>query len=406
MPHIAFFVLPVPGHMNPSLGVAEELVARGHRVTYALPEAPEDIAGRAKRVGAEVVTYPMDQERFRAHMVPQQNSDEYTDKGEILRILQWLLEMTDETVEPLERSFREDRPDVIVNDPSSFWTGRILADRWGIPVIRSTPTYAANEHWSMQPDAEAAGLPDDPALLSLVGGIDQLLRAQGMDEDAGTFTGRIHGGPALLYMPRHFQYAGETFDDQHHFVGPCAPRASLHGTWEPPGDGRPLVMVSMGTLYNKQPDFFRACVEAFRDEPWNVLLVLGGGLAPEDLGALPDNVQVRDFVPLAEVFPHTALVVNHGGLSTAMEAFSYGVPVLAVPVMTEPRATARRIAELGLGAQLPPKATAADLRATARRVLADDGIRDRLRQMRERIRTAGGATAAATVVEELLPAPS
>lgn len=163
-------------------------------------------------------------------------------------------------------------------------------------------------------------------------------------------------------------------------------------------------MVSMGTLYNKRPEFFHACVEAFRDEPWNVLLVLGGGLAPEDLGPLPDNVRVRDFVPLADVFPHTDLVVNHGGMSTAMEAFSYGVPVLAVPVMTEPRATARRIAELGLGAQLTgAQVTAANLRETALRVLADDGTRERLRQMRARIQRAGGATAAATVIEDLLP---
>lgn len=176
MAHIAFFILPVPGHVNPTLGVAEELVARGHRVTYALPE---DIAERAVRVGAKVVEYPMDKERFRTHMVPQQNSDEYTDKDEILRVLEWLLDMTRQTVAPLERHFTGDRPDVIVHDPSSFWVGRILADRWGIPAIRSTPTYAANEHWSMQPDAEAAGPPDEPALRDLVAGIDGLLREQG-----------------------------------------------------------------------------------------------------------------------------------------------------------------------------------------------------------------------------------
>ncbi|MFG2142321.1 macrolide family glycosyltransferase [Streptomyces sp. NPDC048650] len=402
MAHIAFFILPVPGHVNPTLGVAEELVARGHRVTYALPE---DIAGRARQVGAGVVTYRMDKERFRTHMVPQQNSDEYSDKGEILRSLEWLLEMTERTAEPLARHFADDLPDVIVNDPSSFWTGRILADRWGISAIRSTPTYASNEHWSLHPDAEAAGPPDDPALLELIDRIDRLLRGQGVADDAGTFTGRIHSGPALLYMPRHFQYAGETFDDQHHFVGPCAPHTSFHGTWEPPHDGKPLVMVSMGTLYNERPEFFRACVEAFRHEPWNVLLVLGGGLTREDLGPLPDHVQVRDFVPLGEVFPHTDLVVNHGGMSTAMEAFSYGVPVVAVPVMTEPRATARRIAELGLGTQLSePDVTAAELRDTARRMLADDEIPERLRQMRELIRAAGGPGAAATVIEGLVPA--
>jgi demethyllactenocin mycarosyltransferase len=402
--HIAFFILPVPGHVNPTLGVAEELVARGHRVTYILPE---DIAERALDIGAAVVTYPLDKERFRTHMVPQQNSDEYTDKGEILRVLEWLLDMTGRTLAPLEGHFSDDRPDVIVNDPSSFWTGRILADRWDIPAIRSTPTYAANEHWSMQPGAEAAGPPDDPGLHELVSGIDRLLRDQGIEGDANTFVGRVHSGPALLYMPRHFQFAGETFDDQHHFVGPCAPRTPIHGTWKPPLDGRPLVMVSLGTLYNQRPEFFRTCVEAFRDEPWNVLLVLGGGLAPEELGPLPEHVHVRDFVPLADVFPHTSLLVNHGGMSTAMEAFSHGVPVVAVPVMTEPRATALRITELGLGAQLLDQdVTAANLRDTALRVLTDDGIRDRLRQMRTLIHAAGGAAAAATVIEELLPAHS
>ncbi|ARZ67330.1 glycosyltransferase [Streptomyces sp. HU2014] len=402
MAHIAFFILPVAGHVNPTLGVAEELVARGHRVTYALPEG---IADRAVRVGADVVTYPLDKERFLAQMVPRQDADAYTDEGEFLRVLEWLLDMTRATLPLLEPHFAADRPDVIVNDPSSLWTGRLLADRWDIPVIRSTPTYAANEHWSLHPPVDSAEPPDDPELHELLARIGRLLEEEGAKGDLAAFTEVLHGGPALLYMPRSFQYAGDTFDDRHHFVGPCSPKAAFHGTWEPPLDGKPLVMVSLGTLYNERPEFFRTCVEAFRDEPWNIVLVLGGGLTPEQLGPVPGNVQVHDFVPHGDVLPHASLVVNHGGMSTAMDAFSHGVPVVAVPVMPEPRATARRITELGLGAMLlTSEVTAGTLRDTARRVLADPGVHDRLRAMGERIREAGGPAAAATAVEGLLPA--
>ncbi|MFE2052956.1 macrolide family glycosyltransferase [Streptomyces sp. NPDC059459] len=402
MAHIAFFILPVAGHVNPTLGVAEELVARGHRVTFALSE---DLAERARLIGAEVVTYPVDRQRFLDQMVPRQDADEYTDEDEFTRVLEWLLDMTARTMEPLERHFAENRPDVVVNDPSSLWTGRLLADRWGIPVIRSTPTYAANEHWSLHPPVDSAEPPDDPELHKLLARIERLLEEQGVEHDLAGFTGVLHGGPALLYMPRSFQYAGETFDEQHHFVGPCPPRTAFHGEWSPGDeDGRPLVLVSLGTLYNDRPDFFRTCLEAFGDEPWNVLLVLGGGVPAADLGPLPGNVRVTDFVSLRDVLPHTAVVVNHGGMSTAMEVFSHGVPVVAIPVMPEPRATARRIVELGLGDQLlNSELTAESLRATVRRVLADPAVPGNLRRLREQITAAGGAPAAADAIEGLLP---
>ncbi|MEU4890675.1 MULTISPECIES: glycosyltransferase [Streptomyces] len=400
MAHIAFFILPAAGHVNPTLGVAEELAARGHRVTYALPE---DMADRAVRVGARAVTYPLDRERFRADMVPKEESDEYTDEGEFLKVLEWLLDTTADTLPLLESAFAEDRPDVVANDPSTFWTGLLLAGKWDIPVIRSTPSYASNEHWALHPPFEPGAAQVDPALIELTARAEKLLKEHGTTSDPVAFAATVQSGPGLFYMPRYFQYAGETFDDRHHFVGPCAPRASFHGTWQRPEDGRPLVMVSLGTIYNERPGIFRACVEAFRDRPWNILLVLGGGLGAGDLGPLPENVLVRDFVPLGDVLPHTDLLVNHGGTSTAMEALAHGVPIVAMPEMPEPRATARRIAELDLGDWLlPGEVTAEKLSGIAQRVLTDDRIRKGLDRMRGEIRRAGGPAVAADVIEGLL----
>lgn len=49
--HIAIFSFAAHGHVNPSLEVIRELVARGHRVTYAIPPA---FADKVARTGAEV----------------------------------------------------------------------------------------------------------------------------------------------------------------------------------------------------------------------------------------------------------------------------------------------------------------------------------------------------------------
>ena len=54
MAHIVFVSIPVQGHVVPTLGVIEELVAGGHRVTF--PTTAE-FAGMVTGAGAEVLVY-------------------------------------------------------------------------------------------------------------------------------------------------------------------------------------------------------------------------------------------------------------------------------------------------------------------------------------------------------------
>lgn len=399
MAHIFFLILPTAGHLQPTLGVAEELVARGHRVTYALPD---DLASMARAIGADVLMSPFDRARFLASMVPRKETDSYEDADEYMAVLRWLTDKTAETLPLLEPLFVDDRPDVVVNDPSSYWSGLFLAQREGVPVIRSTPTYAANEHWSLHPPVDSDAPPEDPAMLALFGEITDLLSRHG-GGDLGELTAAVHGGPGLFYMPRYFQYAGDTFDADHHFVGPCATRQTVHGDWTPPEhDGR-LVLASLGTVYNQDLDFYRACIEAFADSSWHLLLALGGGLDVDALGPLPDHVHAYDFLPYSEVLPHVDLLVSHAGMSTCMEALSHGIPVIAVPGMPEPRATARRMAELDLGAVvLPSDVTAGGLRALAEELTHDPRITAGLDRMRRELTEAGGVRAAADAVEALV----
>ncbi|MER7056867.1 macrolide family glycosyltransferase [Streptomyces sp. NPDC000351] len=403
MAHIAFFILPAAGHVNPTLSVARELVARGHRVTYALSENYRE---RVLATGAEFLPYALDQDRFWDTMVPKQDAAEYTDQQEFVNMMTWMLDLTRQTLGDFERHFGDGagRPDVFVCDPSSFWSGHILAAKWGVPVIRSTPTYVANEHWSLHPPVDTAEeQAEDPRTGALFEAVAGLLAEHRVEKSIGDFAAEVHSGPALVYLPRAFQYAGDTFGEEVRFVGPCTSANSFHGEWEPPGTGRPLALISLGTLYNKQPDFFRACVEAFRDTDWDVVVTHAGGVAEGELGDVPPHIRVYDFAPQGAVLAHASLMINHGGTSTVLQAVSEGVPVIAVPQMAELHATATRAEQLGVGAKVLRKdVTPERLRETALALTGSAEVRAAVARLRGEIEAAGGPAAAADAVEALL----
>jgi UDP:flavonoid glycosyltransferase YjiC (YdhE family) len=66
----------------------------------------------------------------------------------------------------------------------------------------------------------------------------------------------------LVFLPREFQVAGETFDERFRFVGPAiGPRAET-SPWQPPDPASRLLFVSLGTAFNERPDFFTRCIQA------------------------------------------------------------------------------------------------------------------------------------------------
>lgn len=52
--HIAVLCIPAHGHMRPALAVTEELVRRGHRVSFLTPDG---FTPAVRKTGASVVPY-------------------------------------------------------------------------------------------------------------------------------------------------------------------------------------------------------------------------------------------------------------------------------------------------------------------------------------------------------------
>ncbi|MGW2226530.1 macrolide family glycosyltransferase [Streptomyces formicae] len=408
MAHIGFFNIPGFGHVNVTQGLVAELVARGHRVSYAVPAA---YGAEIERAGARLVPYDTTLTDPRATLAATADPDRLT-TVDYVHNLRGLTRETRAIVPPLLDAFRADPPELMLYDGVLGWAGRVVADALDVPAIRCVPTLAVNEHWSLASAGYAAFDPADPELAAVFGEMGALFAELDALGAARDFFGAGAGGnadeagprtPTLVFLPRALQPAGDTFDDSHHFVGPCAAPRTLDGDWAPPGDGRPVVLVSLGTVQSGRPGFFRACVDALRDTDWHVVMAVGAQ-DPAGLGPLPPHIEAHAHLPQQAVLRHADAFVTHAGMGSVLEALSSAVPMVTVPQMGEQRANADRLAALGVALPLHRDALdPAALRDAVARLLADPTARERARALREHIRAAGGPARAADLVERQLP---
>ncbi|TQM79962.1 dTDP-L-oleandrosyltransferase [Saccharothrix saharensis] len=399
--HFLFMCHPDHGHVIPNLAVVTELAARGHRVTYLTAPSMAEIVAEA---GATVVTYPS---RYRdADFALVAN-----DPGYLMGVL---LDESEAMLATATAELDDDRPDCLVYDTSVLYAARVLARHWDLPAAQVIPVFASNEHFSFlnamyNPESDAAERP-------------AAQRPKEMPEWVGATMARIgalcarYGVAAaphevwfevpplsLVTVPREFQYAGGTFDERFAFVGPCVGDRSFLGTWTPPADGLPVVLVSLGAVFNQDEGFFRTCVEAFRGRPWHAVMTTGGGVDRASLGDLPPNVEVHDFVPHVAVLEHASLCVTHAGMGTVMEALRSGTPMVCVPGSALDRPTGWRVRDLGLGTVLDPAdLTPAALVDAIRSVLGDEETAARSELMRKAVAESGGTVRAADEVERHL----
>jgi MGT family glycosyltransferase len=380
------------GHLYPTLPVVAELIRRGHAVSYLTSPG---FAAVVAATGARVLPY----ESVIAHLDPAEvfGEDEVGARPHML-----YLRENEAILHAALAGYGLQAPDVVLYGDFPMVAGQLLAAAYRRPAVRLSAAFASNEHYSFSGAMiEASGFVDPLHLPSFRKQLEALLAEHGVDRRPEEFWHAVEARN-LVFIPKAFQFAGDTFDERFAFVGPCfGPRAL--GQWAPPagaGEGRPIVLISLGTTFNDQPRFFRDTVAAFAATAWHVVLTLGGRVAPEELGPLPGNVEAHAWVPHLDVLAHATVCVTHGGMGTLMEALHWGRPLVVVPHSPDVAPMAARVAQLGLGAVLDPAATdGAGLLEAVGRVAADAAVLARVRQLQRHIRAAGGAPRAADALE-------
>jgi zeaxanthin glucosyltransferase len=185
-----------------------------------------------------------------------------------------------------------------------------------------------------------------------------------------------------------------------HHTGPF--RRGPPGTFElPPGDRRPLVYCTLGTLQGSRARLFRKVARACAALDLRLLITQGnrGRLKPGDL---PGDALIHDWVPQEAVLAQADLVVCHGGMNTVLEPLCSGLPMVVMPLAFEQSAIAARLDRAGVARVLDRRASARRLADAIDEVRTKPVFRERAEAARLEIEEAGGTVRAADLIEAAL----
>jgi MGT family glycosyltransferase len=190
-----------------------------------------------------------------------------------------------------------------------------------------------------------------------------------------------------------------------HYTGPfvdAGQRPKIDFAWDRL-DGRPLVYASLGTLQNGSKRIFRVIAEACAGLPVQLVLSLGGGIGPDQLGVLHGDPLVVKYAPQLELVKRAAAVITHAGINTTLESLSEGVPLVCIPIGNDQPGVASRVAMRGAGVVVPwRRLSAKRLRSAVRAVLEDASYRRAARRVQTAIQQADGLNRAADIIEDVL----
>ncbi|MDT0461075.1 glycosyltransferase [Streptomyces sp. DSM 41527] len=415
-----FVVPPLAGHVNPTIAVAAELTARGHRVAWTGPAA-----ALAALLPAGSLVYPA------GDRSGGDGIDVLHGRWRDLRGIAALRFLWADVLLPLARAMlpgvhaavEDFAPDVLVADQQAL-AGPLVARRHGLPWVTSATTTAEFTRpfagvpkvgeWVAQRIAALlaeCGAPSgwDPRFsphLVLVFSTPALLGdgGRGGDEAGGPPAAEAHSSaPAAGQAGTASRPAGRRYPAHYAFVGPAFGSRPSPGDfpWHRLDPGRARVLVSLGTL-NREAGarFYPAVLRAADALADRAQLILA---APADLaGSVPHHVVHQEYVPQLALLPHLDAVLCHGGHNTVCEALAYGLPLVVAPVRDDQPIVAGQVTGAGAGVRVRfGRARADELHQALAAVLDDPAHRRAARRIQASFAEAGGARTAADRLEKL-----
>ncbi|GLW50757.1 macrolide-inactivating glycosyltransferase [Streptomyces sp. NBRC 14336] len=391
--HIAMFSIAAHGHVNPSLEVIRELVARGHRVTYAIPPA---FADKVAETGAEPKLWDS--------TLPGPDADPDAWGSTLLDNVEPFLNDAIQALPQLAAAYEGDEPDLVLMDITAY-PARVLAHRWGVPCISLSPNLVA---WEGYEEEIAEPMWAEPKKTergrAYYARFESWLKENGVDLHPDPFAGRPDR--SLVLIPKVFQPHADRVDGSvYTFVGACQGDRAAEGDWQRPERAEKVALVSLGSSFTKQPAFYRECVKAFGELPgWHLVLQIGRRVDPAELGEVPANVEVASWVPQLAVLKQADLFVTHAGAGGSQEGLATATPMIAVPQAVDQFGNADMLQALGVARRLDTAdATAEALRETALALVDDPEVARRLKEIRAQMAEEGGTRRAADLIEAELP---
>src|SRR5947209_7977870 len=204
MTKFAFVNLPFHAHINPTLPVVQELVARGDQVVYYLTEKYREAI---EATGAT----------FRGYQsLLEQPAGKVEEESNPLALPMLMVDECYSVMTQILEDVRHEQPDCLVYNPMSV-SGRFIAQILGIPAVISRAFFAPHEK---NLRAYQFGKKDPLLEKRLQESMARLCNRYPIEpfDVVGMFL--YKEALNIVYVPRSFQPYGDSFGPEYVFVGP------------------------------------------------------------------------------------------------------------------------------------------------------------------------------------------
>ena len=165
---------------------------------------------------------------------------------------------------------------------------------------------------------------------------------------------------------------------------------------------RPLIYVGMGS--SGSADILAQVLRQLSAAPVDVLV--GGGVQLSDTRLLGDNIHFAGTVPAHLLAGRIDASVTHGGEGTVQTACLAGVPFAGIAMQAEQSWNIEECVRYGNALRFTKNdVRRGNMRDILDRLLSDEGMRAKARQLGEAMRTMDGAALAVEKIEDYLRAP-
>ena len=426
MTRILFTTMPLAGHLRPGLPIAQQLIADGHDVAWYSGATYEHLV---RRVGAQVFRMSAEADVDDA-VLDEQADRKKPGLGALKRaIMDIFIAPIPLWVREIDAIIDEFRPDVVVAE-QGFMAGPIAAERRGIRrvVFNTSPlgissVDAAPFGTGLLPSSSALGRLRNRSLNWAIRSVvfaeaqraaEQVRERLGLPPLDSYFMdwGAEIADRYLVPTVPAFEYPRRDLPEHVEFVGAFLPHAV--DDWTPPvwwadvlaarQDGRPVVLVTQGTIATDPRNLVRPAVDGLADRD-ALVIATTVGFDPDDVippDDRPANLRLTPFVPFTELLPLTDLMVTNGGYGGVQLALANGVPLVVAGLTEDKMEVSARVTWSGTGIALKTDTPSAEqVRQAAATVLADPAYRARAQEMRGAYAGFGGAARAAESILEV-----
>lgn len=382
MSNVLFLGMPSHGHINPTLGLVNELVKNGEQVIYF---ASPEFRTKIEAAGARFRSYNEDLNLFK---IPGGQGQSQGGQGLSYSLFNIIKKAPGIIADILEQT-KGIKFDYLIHS-AAFPFALPLTQILSIPAVSSLAVFAGLRKFS---EGKFKNLSGTEAILedykTIAGEVKQLYDVEMPADMKQLLINKA--GLNIVYTSRYFVPDPDFFDNTYIFVGP--PVFERQEDTDFPFEkikGKPVLYISLGTVFG---NFSMSLYDRFIKEfaGWNGIVVMAAHKTDLSSLNIPDNFIVRDYVPQNALLKHATAAITHAGMNSISDLISNHVPFVCLPLGADQPLLSRRAEELGATIVLDAaNLDAGQLKNAVEKVTTDPHYLKNIRKIDESFREAGG----------------